>query len=158
MTAAYDVPYMERTREYYRAQGYTRDYKWAHHTETPFHTPVKLVKNSRIAVITTAMPDTELGRKQRQIYSIPSRPLPEFMYTDELSWDKKATHTDDVASFLPLFQLKQFAAEKLIGSLARRYHCVPTDFSHRNTTLKDAPVILERCQQDQVDLAILVPL
>ena len=34
MTTPYDVPYMERTRLYYEAQGYTTPYQWAHHDDT----------------------------------------------------------------------------------------------------------------------------
>ena len=30
------VPYMERTRQYYRALGYAKDYVWARHDEVPF--------------------------------------------------------------------------------------------------------------------------
>ena len=30
------VPYMERTRQYYRALGYTKDYVWAKFDDVPF--------------------------------------------------------------------------------------------------------------------------
>ena len=30
------VSYMERTREYYRALGYEKDYVWAHYDDVPF--------------------------------------------------------------------------------------------------------------------------
>ncbi|GLR96274.1 hypothetical protein ACVIU7_005796 [Bradyrhizobium liaoningense] len=29
------VPYMQRTRDYYAAIGYTTPYRWAHYTEAP---------------------------------------------------------------------------------------------------------------------------
>ena len=35
MPGKYDVPYMQRTRDYYRAQGYDKDYEWAYHADTP---------------------------------------------------------------------------------------------------------------------------
>jgi hypothetical protein len=80
------------------------------------------------------------------------------MYTAELSWHKTMTHTDDVASFLPLLQLGRCAEEGLIAQLAEHYHSIPTEYSQRNTLEKDAPEILARCRQDKVDAVVLVPL
>lgn len=154
----YDVPYMHRTRDYYRAQGYASDYQWAQHDNTPFTPLSKPLQQCKIGIITTAMPDTEQGRTQRQVYSVDSRPIPESLFTSELSWHKSMTHTDDVDSFLPLAQLQHLADAGRIGSLARRFHCAPTEYSQRNTKEDDAPLILERCMEDQLDLAILVPL
>ena len=34
------IPYMQRTRDYYRAIGYTTPYRWAHHIDAPFQ-PLK---------------------------------------------------------------------------------------------------------------------
>lgn len=155
---AYDVPYMERTRRFYRAQGYDKDYQWAQHDEVPFTALSKPLNQSRIAVITTSMPDTDAGRARRQVYSTESQPIPESMYTDELSWHKAMTHTRDVASFLPLKQLQALKADGLIGSIAPRFFSVPTEYSQSNTIENDAPEILAMCQQDEVDVAILVPL
>ena len=83
---------------------------------------------------------------------------PDSMYTDELSWHKTMTHTKDVASFLPLEQLRRCEEAGLIGKLSERFHSIPTEYSQRNTLENDAPEILARCQQDAVDVAILVPL
>jgi hypothetical protein len=41
--------------------------------------------------------------------------------------------------------------------LAPRFHGAPTNRSHRVTLETDAPEILARCRQDQVDAALLVP-
>lgn len=153
-----DVPYMERTRDFYRAQGYTKDYQWAHYDDVPFSRLEKPLSECKVAVVTTAMPDTVLGRAQRQVHSCASLPIPNSMYTDELSWHKTMTHTNDVASFLPLTQLKRCKEKGLIGELADRFHSIPTEYSQRNTLENDAPEILARCQQDNVDVAILVPL
>ena len=68
------------------------------------------------------------------------------------------THTDDVASFLPLKQLDQCVEEGLIAKVADRFHSIPTEYSQRNTLEKDAPEILVRCLQDEVDAVVLVPL
>ena len=50
------------------------------------------------------------------------------------------------------------AAQGRIGSVAPRFHGVPTDYSQRRTIEQDAPQILERCREDGVDVALLVPL
>jgi hypothetical protein len=149
---------MKRTRDFYRAQGYSNDYQWAHFDETPFTRPRKPLSECRVALVTTAMPDSETGRAKRQVHSCPSQPIPDSMYTDELSWHKTMTHTKDVASFLPLMQLQRCKEEGLIGEVAGRFHSIPTEYSQRNTIENDAPEILARCIQDEVDVAILVPL
>ena len=156
--AVRDVSYINRTRDYYRAQGYTTDYLWAHFDTTPFTRLKKPLSESRIGVITTSMPDTEAGRADRRVRSTACEPIPRSMYIEELSWHKSMTHTDDVASFLPLAQLNKLKEEAVIGSLASRFHSLPTEYSQRNTIEKDAPELLARCRQDEVDIAILVPL
>lgn len=154
----YDVQYMERTRNYYRAQGYSSDYKWAHHETTPFQPLKRPLSDSKVGVITTAMPDTELGRSQRAVYSTPVNPIPDSLYTAELSWHHGVTHTDDIASFLPLAALEKLTDSGVIGSIASRFASLPTEYSQRNTLQKDGPEILKYCQNEKVDVAILVPL
>src|SRR2546422_8971442 len=49
------IPYMQRTRDYYLALGYS-PYRWAHFAEVPFTPlPTPLVR-TRVALITTAAP------------------------------------------------------------------------------------------------------
>ena len=156
--APYDVGYMQRTREFYRAQGYTNDYQWAHHTSAPFTPLSKPMAQCRIGVITTAMPDTPQGRAQRDVYGEPCNPQPASMFTEELSWDKDATHTRDVASFLPLAALEAAQDDGRIGSISPRFYTVPTDYSQRNTLEQDAPKLWQLCKEDAVDIALLVPL
>ena len=153
-----DVPYMQRTRDYYRAQGYSSDYQWAHHKEADFAKLKKPLNKSRIAVITTAMPDNSAGKKTREVAITPCLPPPISMFTDELSWDKENTHTLDVPSFLPIEQLSALANKGEIGSLSPHFFSVPTEYSQRNTNEIDAPLILKQCRKDKVDLALLVPL
>lgn len=154
----YDVPYMTRTRDYYRAQGYQSDYQWAKNDTTPFHALSKPLNESKIGLITTAMPDTPSGHETRAVYSTPTFPPPLSLYTDELSWHHGVTHTDDVASILPIEQLNTCLAEGKIGSLADEFHSLPTEYSQRATKEQDGPEILSRCQKQQIDVAILVPL
>ena len=158
------VSYIDRTREFYRAQGYERPYQWAHFEEVPFARLLKPLSESRLTLVTTASPWHEAGhdpgslRGAKQVWSSPTAESPERLYTDDLAWDKQATHTDDVASFLPLSHLRECVRSGKLGELAARFHGVPTDYSQRRTTELDAPEILSRCREDQVDLALLVPL
>ncbi len=158
MPGKYDVPYMQRTRDFYRAQGYEKDYVWAHHDETPFTPLPKSLRECRLGLITTAMPDTVEGREKRQVYASMSTPTPESMYTDELSWQKTVTHTRDLGSYLPLNHLRNTARAGVFESLSGRFYSAPTDYSKRNTAEKDAPKILELCREDHVEVAMLVPL
>ena len=48
------VPYMQRTRDYYTAIGYTTPYRWAHYVEAPFQPLKKPLAKSRVTIITTA--------------------------------------------------------------------------------------------------------
>ena len=94
----------------------------------------------------------------KAVYSAPVDPLPARLFTDDLSWDKESTHTDDVPSFLPVPALQAAAEAGRIGSVAPRFHGVPTDYSQRRTLETDAPEVLARLHEDQVDIALLVPL
>src|SRR5260221_14416140 len=50
------VPYMQRTRDYYTAIGYTTPYRWAHYVDAPFQPLKKPLAQSRVTIITTAAP------------------------------------------------------------------------------------------------------
>ena len=50
------VPYLERTRSYYHALGYGAPYEWAHHVDVPFTPLRRPLRESTVALITTAAP------------------------------------------------------------------------------------------------------
>jgi hypothetical protein len=150
------VPYMERTRQYYRALGYAKDYVWAHHDDVPFSKPGKPLAKLRLALITTANPADYAGT--RQLWSGPIAPAPSKLHTDDLAWDKESTHTDDRGSFLPIEIASKLASEGVFADLAPRFHGVPTDYSQRSTTEDVAPKVLQRLREDGADGAILCPL
>jgi hypothetical protein len=157
------LSYIDRTRELYAAQGYDKPYAWARHADAPFARLPKPLAQCRIGVITTAMPWREAGPdgridETRGLWSGASDPPPARLYTQNLSWHKEATHTDDVASFLPLKQLHGFTREGRIAGVAARFHGVPTDYSQRRTREVDAPEIEKRLREDGADIALLVPL
>ena len=156
------VRYIERTREFYAAEGYERPYRWAQFSDVPFAALEKPLSDCRVTLVTTANPfadracQHEVSRKE--MWSGPAARPPDRLYTDHLTWDKEATHTDDVESFLPLGHLQAFQESGRIGAVATRFHGVPTDYSQRRTIEQDAPEILRRCRDDGVDVALLVPL
>ncbi len=150
------VPYMERTRRYYRALGYASDYRWATFDNVPFTPPAKPLSELRIALITTASPADFDGEKR--VWSGPVSPPPQKLFTDNVAWDKESTHTDDRASFLPIEAASELAAEGIFAGLTARFHGVPTEYSQRKTIEEDAPEILARVRQDGADAAVLCPL
>jgi len=158
------VSYIDLTREYYAAQGYERSYQWARHREVPFAKLPRPLSECSVTLVTTASPHRDqrprdgVLRADKSVWSGPTSEPPDRLYTDDLAWDKGATHTDDVESFLPVRHLEAFASEGRIGSVAAHFHGVPTDYSQRNTCEQDAPEILRRCREDGAEAALLVPL
>lgn len=157
------VSYIDRSREYYAAQGYSKAYAWPRHDEVPFTPLGKPLSQCRVGLITTAgKPQTEvkldilgLGLETREVYAEPTSPAPTRLFTDDLGWDKQATHTEDIDSYLPLNRLFECAAVGRIGSVSPRFYGVPTDYSQRRTLQRCAPQILEWCGKDHVDAVLL---
>ena len=155
------IGYMERTRQYYRALGYDKDYVWSHYDEVPFTRLNKPLNEARIGLVTTASaPDLsnldEKGRKQ--VWSGDTAAPPDELYTNNLAWDKDSTHTRDRESFLPIDTVKALAADGVIAGLTARFHGVPTVYSQRQTIEFDAPEIARRISEDGADAVILTPL
>lgn len=151
------VSYIDKSREYYLARGYANPYRWAHHDDAPIATLMKPLSKCRVGLVTTAALNEETAQI-KQVYSSSTNPPPDAMYTDHRSWDKKATHTRDVESFLPVRRVSEFAADGRVSSLSPRFYGAPTDFSQRLTIEEYAPAVLELCRADDVDAALLVPL
>ena len=155
------VSYIDKSREYYLAQGFANPYRWAYFDEVAFTPLRKPVAASRLTLITTASEVRDAGagpRLRKRVFSMPSDSPPERLYTADLEWDKEATHTEDLDSFFPVHRLQELVREGKVGSLAPRCHGVPTEYSQRRTREEDAPEVLRLCREDGVDAAILVPL
>ena len=151
------VSYIDKSRDYYLARGYGNPYRWAHHEDAPFAPLAKSLAQARVALVTTAA----LARDDQgsyPVYAAPAWPPPASLYTDHRAWDKAATHTRDVESFLPIRRLTELVATRGIGDLSPRFYGVPTTFSQRRTVEEHAPAVLDLCRQDAVDVALLVPL
>ncbi len=155
------VSYIDKSREFYMARGYANPYRWAHFEDVPFTRLKRPLSQGAVTLITTAhpIPDEE-GQDLflREVYSLPAGEPPERLSTAGLAWDMQATHTDDLDSYFPVHRLQELVRDGRIGSLARRLHGVPTEYSQRLTKERDAPEILRRCREDGADAAILVPL
>lgn len=158
------VSYIDKSRDYYAAQGYERPYRWAHNEESPFVPPSKPLSECRLGVVTTALdgsipddvdPET---LPLKATYAAPLDPVPERLYTMSLSWDKEATHTDDLNSYFPIHRLQELVAAGKLGSISPRYYGVPTEYGQRVSREVDAPRLLDYMRQDEVDVALLVPL
>lgn len=155
------VNYMERTRDYYRALGYAKDYVWAHYDAVPFVRLDKPLSEVRIGLVTTASPPGLANRDAkglRHVWSGDVAPVPEKLFTDNVAWDKESTHTNDVGSFLPIEVAAALAGEGIIAGIANRFHGVPTEYSQRKTIEEDAPQVLARLRDDGADAALLCPL
>jgi len=168
-TAAHDVPvpYMERTRRYYEAFGYM-PYLWAHYAEVPFQRLTKPLRETRIALVTTAAPfqpdkgdqgpgaPYNAAAKFYEVYSLDSAGEHDLRIS-HIAIDRKHTRAQDSGTWLPLPALRAAAAAGRIGGLAPRLHGLPTNRSHRTTLEQDCPELVRRCLADRADAAILVP-
>ncbi len=162
------IPYMARTREYYKAIGYTTPYRWAHYLDAPFAALAKPLAHSRIAIITTAAPyqpdkgDQGPGAayngsaKFYQAYA-QSTDAPHDTRISHIGYDRKHTAATDENAWFPLPALKRAAAAGRIGDVAPRFFGAPTNRSHRVTVETDAPDLLARCQADAIDAVLVVP-
>ena len=153
------VSYIDKSRNYYAAVGYDQPYLWATNDDAVFTPLQKPLSESRIGIVTTSAPFGNDGEPvlPKRSFAMATSPLPQAMFTDDLSWDKDATHTDDLGSYLPIVALESAVAEGRVGSLSPRFYGLPTAYSQRKT-LKDAERILTWCREDDVDVVMLVPL
>jgi hypothetical protein len=162
------IPYMQRTREYYKAIGYTTPYRWAHFLEAPFTPLRKPLAQARLTIITTAAPyqpdkgDQGPGAayngsaKFYQAYSGDTA-RDHDLRISHIGYDRTHTTATDSGTWNPLPALRRAVAGGRIGALTDRFHGAPTNRSHRVTIETDAPEILRRCQEDGADVALLVP-
>ncbi len=162
------IPYMQRTRDYYVALGFTTPYRWAHYVDVPFQPLAKPLAQSRLALITTAAPyRPEVGdqgpgarynaaAKFYQVYSESTETIPDLRIS-HVGYDRTHTTADDPNTWLPLRQLQLAVKAGRLGALTPRFHGAPTNRSQRVTLEIDAPEVLRRCREDAADVALLVP-
>jgi D-proline reductase (dithiol) PrdB len=162
------VRYIDRTRDYYLSQGYAKPYEWAHFDDVPFAALSRPLSECRAALVSTSdvgvrSPDGTGRDKRNELlvgnaYCIATDTPVERLFSRQEHYDIHATHLDDVNTYFPVTRLQEKVAEGRLGSLAPRCHGVYTAYSQRRTLEIDAPVVLDRCRQDEVDVAILTPI
>jgi hypothetical protein len=162
------IPYMQRTRDYYTAIGYTTPYRWAHYIDAPFQPLKKPLAQSRVTIVTTAAQyDPAKGdqgpgaayngsAKFYKVYDGDTSQQHDLRIS-HIGYDRKHTTATDSGTWFPLPQLLKTKASGRIGEVAPRFFGAPTNRSHRVTIDIDAPEILSRCLADQVDAAVIVP-
>ena len=162
------IPYMARTRDYYRALGYEEAYRWAHFADVPFTPLRRPLRECRIGLVTTAaLYDPARGdqgpgarynaaAKFHRAYAHSIEGSPDVRIA-HVTYDRTHTTAEDQNSWFPLAQLKRAAANSRIGSVAPHFYGAPTTRSQRSTLEQDAPEILAFMRADKVDAAVLVP-
>ncbi len=162
------IPYMQRTREYYKAIGYTTPYRWAHHLSAPFTPLAKPLSQSKVALITTAAhfqpgkgdqgPGAAYNGSAKYYVPFSSDTAQEHdLRISHIGYDRTHTTATDSGTWFPLHAMRRAVASGRIGGLTKRFHGAPTNRSHRVTIDTDAPEILNRCLEDGADVAVLVP-
>jgi hypothetical protein len=161
------IPYMQRTREWYLALGYGNPYEWAHFPDVPFQPLKQSVSRSRVTLITTAAPyqpdkgDQGPGaayNAEAKFFSVYSgeTSVDHDLRIAHVAIDRKHTTMADSGTWFPLPALRNVATAERV-QLAARFQGAPTNRSQRHTIDVDAPEIMRRCREDQVDAAVLVP-
>jgi len=162
------IPYRQRIREYYVALGYGAPYEWAHYAEVPFRRLAKPLSDCRVTLVTTAAPfqpdkgDQGPGapyNSAAKFYTVYSGDTDKDhdLRISHVGIDRQHTTAEDPASYFPLRHLRAAATAGRIGALARRFHGLPTNRSHRVTLEVDCPELVARCLADAVDAALLLP-
>src|SRR5215470_4741561 len=162
------IAYMQRIRDYYQTLGYGPPYRWAHYAEVPFQSLKKPLAQCRVALITTAAPfqpdkgdqgpgaPYNAAAKFYEVYSGDTAKDHDLRIA-HLAIDRAHTTAEDIGTYFPLAELCRNVAAGRIGSIAPRFHGIPTNRSHRATIEVDCPEVVARCKADEVDAAILVP-
>jgi D-proline reductase (dithiol) PrdB len=162
------LPYIQRIRAYYAGLGYGAPYEWARFDDVPFAPLEKPLAQSCVALITTAAPfqpdkgDQGPGApyngaaKFFEVYSGDSSEDHDLRIS-HIAIDRNHTTAEDPGTYFPLPELRRAVERARIGSVAARFHGLPTDRSVRKTIDVYSAEIVTRCKEDGVDAAILVP-
>jgi len=161
------IPYMQRIRAYYLALGYEKPYRWAQYADVPFTNLSKPLRESRIALVTTAAPyqadkgDQGPGAaynasaKFYAVYSDTTDVDPDLRIS-HVGYDRLHTTAEDMNSYVPLARLREAAESGRIGGVAPRFHGAPTNRSQVTTIERDCTEILTRIREDDADAALIV--
>jgi D-proline reductase (dithiol) PrdB len=161
------VRYIDRTTDYYRSQGYDKAYAWARNETVPFTPLAKPLAQCRVGLLSTSEiairfdpateqnPITEEGF--RAVYELPADTPTEKFYSRTASFDRYATHLEDVNAFFPIDRLREAVASGRIASMPPRLYGAYNNYSQRKVCEEEAPKALGMARADALDAAILVP-
>src|SRR4026208_493015 len=114
------IRYMERTREYYQALGFS-PYRWAHFTDAPFTPLARPLSRARVALIPPAAPlppepgdqgpnaAYNAGAKFYTVYSTPVDRVPDLRIS-HVGYDRANTVPEDLGAYFPLARLHEAVA------------------------------------------------
>jgi hypothetical protein len=157
------VRYIDKTREYYLAQGYDKPYHWAHFDDIPFTPLAKPLAECRVGLVTTSElvvegdPDVyEKVARGRDVYALPTDVPVSRLRSAKEAYDRYATTLEDVDAYMPLTHLRALVDEGRLGGIAPRMQIIFSEYSQRKTSTVDAPEILRQMREDGVDVALLI--
>jgi hypothetical protein len=163
------VRYIDKTRDYYRREGYLRDYRWAQFSDGPFTPLTKPVARCKVMLISTAAlvlldergeplePPRVIGTNELEVFPVPSDWPVQRLRSASTDHDRFQTDMSDVNAYFPLTRLRELAAEGAIGSLATEALRLLPNYSHRKVLQVDAPEVLRRARAQGVEAAVLSP-
>ena len=161
------IPYIQRTHDWYRALGYDTPYRYAHFEDVPFQRLPRPLADCVLTLVTTAAPyqpdkgpqgtgaPYNAGAKFHAPYAGDTA-RDHDLRISHVAIDRRHANMEDAGCWFPLPPLRRLAAEGRLR-LAPRFHGAPTNRSQRRTLDVDAPLIVQRCREDGVDAAVLVP-
>jgi D-proline reductase (dithiol) PrdB len=161
------IAYIQRTHDWYLALGYGNPYRYAQFDDVPFQRLDKPLSQAVVTLVTTAAPYQEGKGPQGPgappnaavkfyVPYIGDTALDHDLRIAHVAIDRKHTSMEDSNCWFPLPLMRRFAAEGRLR-LAPRLHGAPTNRSQRHTMEVDVPLIVQRCREDGVDAALLVP-
>ncbi len=163
------IRYIDRTHEYYRGQGYEKEYNYAHNEDIPFTPLKKPISECRVTLVSTAsflLLDEEgrplealkmLGTNELEVFTAPSDWPADRIVSTSQDHDRYQTDMKDVNAFFPITRLQEFHKEGILGSLSKNFYRTLPNYSHRKITEVDGPEILSQCLEDKVEVALLTP-
>jgi len=162
------LPYILRTRYYYRILGYGAAYEWANYREVPFTSLNKPLSSCTVGIVTTAAkfhaskgdqgPTAAYNAEAKfyRVYALPTKPPPD-LRVSHIAIDRHHTVASDINAYFPLSALQRACDEGVVGPLSPRCYGLPTNRSKRTTLEVDCQALLALCKEDDLDIALLVP-
>ncbi len=162
MTRQPPVRYIDRTAAQYSALGYGT-YTWAHNPEPPPITSLTApLSELRLGMIATggiyAEGQTAFTHKDDVTYrAISSQAGTESLRATHFAYDLTDARTDINVVF-PIDTLRGLTDDGVVGELAPNFFtCMGGIYSQRRVRDELAPTLVERCQADDIDAVLLVP-